>query len=203
MNILAIDTSQNYTSLALKTVQGTWINHNLAPQKQAQDAFEDINKLTGQANILLKNLNLLCFGHGPGSFTGIRIACSLVQAFGFSLNCPVIGVSCLEAIALDAFVKGQHKKVLAYVDARMDEFYWGLYEWKSNAMILANQERCSGPLQTIIETHSEYFPYQGQVFANRILELGLIQYHKQPKCVLNLALPHYIRNLVTHSSQNK
>jgi tRNA threonylcarbamoyladenosine biosynthesis protein TsaB len=74
----------------------------------------------------------IAFGSGPGSFTGIRIACGVVQGLAFAAHKPVIGIPSLLALAEAAGAC----RVIAAFDARMGETYIAAYErdgmgWKS------------------------------------------------------------------------
>jgi len=62
----------------------------------------------------------VAFGAGPGSFTGLRIACGLAQGLALARDLPVIGISSLEAIAQEA----NEPRVVACIDARMREVYY-------------------------------------------------------------------------------
>ena len=66
----------------------------------------------------------IAFGAGPGSFTGVRIACGAAQGLALGADLPVVGVCTLLAMAQAA----GHDKVIAALDARMAEVYHAAYE---------------------------------------------------------------------------
>jgi tRNA threonylcarbamoyladenosine biosynthesis protein TsaB len=74
--------------------------------------------------ITLAQLDGIAFGMGPGSFTGVRIACGVTQGLALGANLPVVGVCTLEALA-EASGK---PRVIAALDARMGEIYHAAYE---------------------------------------------------------------------------
>jgi tRNA threonylcarbamoyladenosine biosynthesis protein TsaB len=57
-------------------------------QKHAERTLPEIERLLQQADIALSGLDAIVFGQGPGSFTGLRIACGLAQGLAFSAGCP-------------------------------------------------------------------------------------------------------------------
>lgn len=73
----------------------------------------------------LKDIDLLVFGRGPGTFTGIRIGLSTVKGIALACNKPIIGISSLEAVALSAGYSGLTAVLL---DARRGELFAALYE---------------------------------------------------------------------------
>ena len=124
MQILAIDTSTEFLSLAL-WLDGIVLSRDiLAGQTHSQQILPTLRALLDEANIELKALDGIAFGAGPGSFTGLRIACGVAQGLAFGANLPVVGVSTLQALAQQSGAD----KVVACLDARMGEIYHAAYE---------------------------------------------------------------------------
>src|SRR5215831_9504859 len=73
-------------------------------------------------------MRILAFGAGPGSFTGLRIACGVAQGLAFGAGLPVVGVASLEAMAESAHAMHGWRRVAAALDARMHEVYFAAYE---------------------------------------------------------------------------
>jgi tRNA threonylcarbamoyladenosine biosynthesis protein TsaB len=69
-------------------------------------------------------VDAIAFGAGPGSFTGLRIACGLAQGLAIGRNIPLLGVSTLEAIAEESGAA----RVVVCLDARMREVYYACLE---------------------------------------------------------------------------
>jgi tRNA threonylcarbamoyladenosine biosynthesis protein TsaB len=86
-----------------------------------------IEALLESAELTLENLDALAYGHGPGSFTGLRIAAGTIQGLAFGLGIPVVGVSTLEALSLQAHRHHRARFVMPMLDARMGELYTGAY----------------------------------------------------------------------------
>ena len=124
MRVLAFDTSTEYCSVALWQ-DGTVVERcELVGQKHSEVLMEMLDELLRVADTKLAQLDGIAFGMGPGSFTGVRIACGVTQGLALGANLPVIGVCTLEALA-EASGK---PRVIAALDARMGEIYHAAYE---------------------------------------------------------------------------
>lgn len=91
-----------------------------------------LDELLRRHALALKGLDGIAFGCGPGSFTGLRIACGVTQGLAFGAGLPVVGVSTLLAIAEAA----QSERAVCCLDARMGEIYHAAYvraegEWRT------------------------------------------------------------------------
>lgn len=78
-----------------------------------------IERVLAKAKARKKDVKIVAFGAGPGSFTGVRTACATAQALAYSWQASLIAVDCLEALA-EASGGDQLDVVL---DARMNELY--------------------------------------------------------------------------------
>ena len=119
MNLLAIDTSSTNFSLCLVHSD---VKENIefnAGMTHSSVALREIQKILKKMNIATKNLDVIAFSAGPGSFTGIRIACGVAYGMAYSYKIPLIGISSLETIASMA----ESDYILSTIDARMDEVY--------------------------------------------------------------------------------
>ena len=135
MNLLAFDTGTDVMSVAVaRTVGGqvqTWQHTAAGGAKASTDLIPTILDLLRQADLRLADLQAICFGAGPGSFTGLRTACSVAQGLAFGANLPVLPVDSLLALAEDArhtsLADQPSIVVTAVLDARMDEIYTATY----------------------------------------------------------------------------
>ena len=124
MRILALETSTEYCSVALWQGGAVIERCELIGQKHSEVLIEMLNELLCAADVKLTQLDGIAFGMGPGSFTGVRIACAVTQGLAFGANLPVVGVCTLQALAE---ASGQ-PRVIAALDARMGEIYHAVYE---------------------------------------------------------------------------
>ena len=119
MNLIALDTSTEFLSLALKLGDEIFTHYQAAGSASSQLVLPQIQLLLDSANIKLSDLDGIAFGAGPGAFTGVRIASGVAQGLGFGANLPVVGINTLTAVAE---ASGQ-QKVIVCLDARMGEIY--------------------------------------------------------------------------------
>lgn len=131
MKLLAIDTSTERASLALLCNGDITSAEQPAMRQHAQLILPMIDRLLVDAGICLKQLDGIVLGRGPGSFTGLRIACSVAKGLAFAHDLPLFPVSTLETIASDVFMQDLFKLsgygVLTAIDARMNQIYWAYY----------------------------------------------------------------------------
>ncbi len=125
--ILAIETATAACSAALAVDGEVLERYALAPRQHATLILPMIESLLVEAGLTVTQLDAIAFGRGPGSFTGVRIAASIVQGIAFAAGRPVVPVSTLAALALGAQRESGGSAVLAALDARRDEVYWGAY----------------------------------------------------------------------------
>jgi tRNA threonylcarbamoyladenosine biosynthesis protein TsaB len=140
MRILAIETSTAACSAALCVEGRVLERYVLAPRQHAALILPMIESLLAEADIVVRQLDAIAFGRGPGAFTGVRIAASIVQGIAFAAELPVVPVSTLAALALGAMRETGETQVLAALDARKDEVYWGCYRQSGETLVLHGSE---------------------------------------------------------------
>jgi tRNA threonylcarbamoyladenosine biosynthesis protein TsaB len=137
LKFLAFETSTDMLSVAVSRGTQTWYHHGVGGPKASAQLIPVIQNLLSQAELTLNELTALVVGHGPGSFTGLRTACSVAQGLAMGVNLKVIQIDTLMAVADEARlqmaneVKKQVQLVGVLVDARMSEVYAGAYEWQA------------------------------------------------------------------------
>jgi tRNA threonylcarbamoyladenosine biosynthesis protein TsaB len=124
LNILALETSSEYCSVALLAGGEMLAREALALQRHSELVLPMVDEVLAEAGLALRDLDGIAFGAGPGGFTGLRIACGVAQGLAFGAELPVVGVCTLEALAEQAGAE----RVIAALDARMGEIYHAAYE---------------------------------------------------------------------------
>ena len=124
MRFAALETATEWCSVAL------WLDGEIASierragNRHSELALPMLERLFAKTKTHAGMLDAVAFGAGPGSFTGLRIACGLAQGLAFARDLPVLGVSTLEAIARES----GGERVIACLDARMHEVYYAALE---------------------------------------------------------------------------
>ena len=124
MRFAAIETSGDWCSVALWHDGEIVALERRAPNRHSELALPMLEDLFEKTKSNPGGLDAVAFGAGPGSFTGLRIACGLAQGLAIARDLPVIGISAFEAIAREAGVA----RVVACIDARMREVYYAALE---------------------------------------------------------------------------
>ena len=139
-NILAIETSSDACSIAVSYNNKLFSSHKITPQKHTENFFTSLKEVLQKAQLQLTQIEAIAVGCGPGSFTGVRLACSVAQGLGYSLNLPIIKVSSLEIIAKHALHEFQTKNIVVLVDAHMDQIYLGKFKYEKERILSSSEE---------------------------------------------------------------
>jgi tRNA threonylcarbamoyladenosine biosynthesis protein TsaB len=124
LKILALETSGDYCSVALWRDGVIDDRELLAGQRQSGLLLDMVHELLTACGEKLSDVDGIAFGAGPGSFTGLRVACGVAQGLALGADKPVVGVGTLQALAE---ASGAVRAVCC-VDARMSEVYQAAYE---------------------------------------------------------------------------
>jgi len=148
LNILAFDTSSQWCSVVLQAGERAYCRETLAGQRHSQLVLPMIHDVLSEAGMRLLQLDAIAFGAGPGSFTGVRIACGVAQGLAFGAQVAVAPVSTLLALA----ERSGKQKVIACLDARMGQVYIAAYErvgagWRT----LAEPQLCTPEAAPAVE----------------------------------------------------
>ncbi len=228
--ILAIDTSSEACSAALRIDNSVRTLFEITPQAHSKHILTQCDKLLAEAQITLADVDAIAFCRGPGSFTGLRISAGVTQGLAYSCDLPIIDISSLEALAADVSERQQQVTVLAIIDARMQEVYWASYsvDLAKNIKplngetlsrpddVLLNFTKPSNPVVGIgsgWDMYQDSFSNQSSpinsthiykerlVSAEQIANLAAKKFtHKDYKAA-HLALPVYLRNDVAKKPQ--
>jgi tRNA threonylcarbamoyladenosine biosynthesis protein TsaB len=183
MRVLALDTSTEYCSVALWQDGAVVERCELAGQKHSEMLIAMLDALLTDAGIKIKQVDGIAFGKGPGSFTGVRIACGATQGLALGANLQVVGVCTLEALA-EASGKA---RVITALDARMGEVYHAIYE-KNNGAWTTVSEPCLCKPEAAPSVSGEDWFGVGSGFAAHGAALQA-RYGAQLQCIDGVAVP--------------
>ena len=178
-----------------------------------------VQNLLAEAGICLAQCDALAFGVGPGSFTGVRTACGVVQGLAFGANLPVLPVGTLLAMAQACYELHGAEQVLAILDARMGEVYWAQYRYVDEVWQVIIEPSLSLPSHVVGQfsdqlqvcgnglcAYSEAFMTMSNRWplvmphARQIAQLGSVALRQGKAVDAQQAQPFYLRNKVALTS---
>ena len=222
MKILALDTATEACSAALLCDGSIHQQHEFAPRRHAQLILPMVDAVLAEAGLDLSALDAIAFGRGPGAFTGVRIAVGVAQGLALGARLPVLPISSLATLAQAALAQSEPDDVvLAALDARMGEIYWGAYIRAEDGLatpICAEQvtppeavgvpggaqvfgigsgwATCSEQLQKVLDKQVSGFDPQRFPLAQDLLPLAQREYQAGRCLSVEQALPVYLRDNV-------
>lgn len=124
---LALDASSSACSAALLRRDADhsecMARFEMTPRGHTRRLLPMVDEVLADAQLTPGQLDAIAYGRGPGAFTGLRIAAGAAQGLAFGLDCPLLGISTLEALALQAHRRYHLRHVITALDARMGEVY--------------------------------------------------------------------------------
>jgi tRNA threonylcarbamoyladenosine biosynthesis protein TsaB len=156
LKLLAVDTSTEACSAALYIDGEITRHYELAPREHSRLILGMVDDLLHQQSLSAKDIDVLAFGRGPGSFMGLRIAAGVVQGISFAHSIPVVPVSTLAALSSSAIEQTGVKSALAIIDARMKEVYWGVYTQTGSDLVLQGKEVVTAPDKVLVPDSGQW-----------------------------------------------
>lgn len=144
MKILAIDSSGLTATVAVledeQLLAEYTINYKKTHSQTLVPMLDDICKMI-ELDLSSKDspIDAVAVAKGPGSFTGLRIGSATAKGIGLALDVPIIPVSTLKALAMNAW--GISGLICPIMDARRDQVYTGIYRFQ--------QDPCTWKLTTL------------------------------------------------------
>lgn len=127
MNMIALETSTDYCSLALLKSETLFERQECLPQKHEQILLIWLNESLQQAGLLCSDLATVAYSCGPGSFTGVRIGAALAQALTYAHQLNIFAIPTLQVIAQGVNRQFGLTHVIIVQDARINQAYYGEY----------------------------------------------------------------------------
>lgn len=163
-NILAFDTSSESCSVAVCRTDEpgrVWSENVSGTGQHSRHILELIQSVLAQAALEKHALDAIAVTIGPGSFTGLRVACSIAQGLAYALHKPIIALTSLEVLASQV---SQSEWVFASLDARMGEIYWALYQNVEGVPLLKHPISVTAPEKIMCDTFKQQCDASTQLY---------------------------------------
>lgn len=142
MKILHLETSSKNCSVAISDGEELLclceeISENY---KQSESLHTFVEWALEGAKLTLQDLDAICLGQGPGSYTGLRIGASSAKGFCYGLKIPLIAVNSLE-IMIEPFLNKGYDFIIPLIDARRMEVYSAVFKGSSGDMTVQTEAK--------------------------------------------------------------
>jgi len=145
VKLLAFETATEACSVAVYVDGEIRERHAVAPRQHTALALPWADELLAESGIGKSQLDAIAVGIGPGAFTGVRLAVALAQGIALALDRPVLAVSTLATLAMQAKA-APGERIVAAIDARMSEIYLGEFIGDADGLVGAiGEERVLAP----------------------------------------------------------
>ena len=127
---LSLDTSSPVGSLAvLRDDSLLAVVSTATEENYSSRMFRHLDFLLKDLSLTLAAFDLFSVAAGPGSFTGLRVGLTAAKGWAEVYRKPVVGVSALEAVAIQAFLDETQRPatVIPVLDARRSQLYCAVY----------------------------------------------------------------------------
>jgi len=149
MKILAIDSSSLVATVAVIENDNMLAEYTVNYKKtHSQTLLPMLNEINKMIELDLKSIDAVAITSGPGSFTGLRIGSATAKGLGLALDCPLIAVPTVDGLAYNLY--GTDKVICPMMDARRNQVYTGIYEFKKERLQII-EEQMAISIHEIIE----------------------------------------------------
>jgi tRNA threonylcarbamoyladenosine biosynthesis protein TsaB len=148
VRVLAVDAATEACTVAL--LSGDELIGRVAEgaPSHARQILAMVDAVLAEAQVSLGMLDGIAASIGPGAFTGVRISVAVAQGLAFGADLPVAAVTTLEALAAQV---PQKLSVIACLDARMGEVYWGCFTVDAGrGWVAASSPAAVGPPESVV-----------------------------------------------------
>ena len=147
MKILALDSSGLVASVAV--VEDDGVNGNLLAEytvnykkTHSQTLLPMLDEIARMIELDLNTIDAVAVAAGPGSFTGLRIGSATAKGLGLALDKPLVHVPTVDALAYNLY--GTDRIICPLMDARRNQVYTGIYEFRDNQLSVIEPQMAVG-----------------------------------------------------------
>ena len=139
MKILAIEASGPVAGCAVMEDGLLIADYNVQyKKKHAQSLVPMMDEVRRMLELDLQTVDAIALSKGPGSFTGLRIGAATAKGAALAIDRPIIAVPTVDSIAYNLY--GTKALICPLMDARRQQVYTGIYEWKQASPSEASEE---------------------------------------------------------------
>jgi tRNA threonylcarbamoyladenosine biosynthesis protein TsaB len=217
--IFALNTTTKQFSLALMDNQGIVRAESLmlGAEKNYTSLMPGVQSLFKSSNTALEEIKAIAVAIGPGSFTGLRVGLSLAKGMAQGLEIPIIGISSLEAMAVQPFC--MDLPICPLITSRRGEVFFAMFQKgpdnalsrldedasirleelpllvKQTTFFIGNDFKAQGPpLKEALNDRAILAPpYYWNLKASSVGAIGLDRYRNQDFDDLRDLVPSYLR----------
>ncbi len=117
-------------------------------QRQSELMIPEIENILKRNNLSPKDIHEIVVTHGPGSYTGLRIALTIAKVYSYANKCDLYSLS-----SLNVLIKPDTPSI-CLINARSNRSYFGVY--KNNEVILNDQILSNDDVLKYINEHKDY-----------------------------------------------
>ncbi|MBA3900287.1 MAG: tRNA (adenosine(37)-N6)-threonylcarbamoyltransferase complex dimerization subunit type 1 TsaB [Bacteroidetes bacterium] len=232
--ILNIETATKVCSVALaRDGESIAVREHFGAYAHAEKLTVFVEEVLKEAKLSFSDLSAVAVSKGPGSYTGLRIGVSAAKGFAFTLEIPLLAVSTLEGMTLNAIekIKQSHPELnpatilfCPMIDARRMEVYCAVYDAELQQILpVAAEIITESSFEDILKNHQLCFFGDGAqkceealgnnpnaVFlkdvdpsANAMIPLAYKLYQKQKFEDVAYFEPYYLKEFLATVPKNK
>jgi len=217
MKILAVDTATKSCSVAVIDKSSLLAEMTIVREHtHSKHLMEMINRVIGLSGLTLSELDGFAVTRGPGTFTGLRIGISSVKGLAVASEKPVVGVSSLDALAMQASFSPY--LICPFVDARRGEVYFSRYRFINGYLKKQTEEQVFPPEKVVSDINEKcifvgdgallyqetllkkigesavFAPsFQNTIRASTVAHLSMDRFENHDTEDVDIFIPHYIR----------
>ncbi len=154
MKILALDSSGLVATIAVMEDDIMVAEYTTCYKKtHSQTLLPMLDEVKKMIELDLSTLDAIAVTKGPGSFTGLRIGCATAKGLGLALECPLIPIPTVDALAYNMY--GSSALICPLMDARRNQVYTGLYHFEKKDAgydMVCDLPQCAISIEEILET---------------------------------------------------
>ncbi len=217
MRLMALSTAVAEAGLCLydgERIRASW--HG-PPRSGPGPILAAASEMLAAAGTDFEKLDGLAFGRGPGAFTGVRLGVAMAQGLHLATGVPLVPVSDLAALAWQGYRSHGWPRVMACLDARQGELYWGGYSCSPAGLETLVEERI-GAVDTPVGVEGDWgwagsgvpllaglpgtAPRDASLIpaVEAVAELGARDLSAGRFASLDAAMPRYLRDRVAEPS---